>query len=544
MSFGHFSNSIMALPIEGINHFLEGILTFKKKKHSIPFAVPGQQVQFQLTHRGRRRNKLKVLHLEGEAVQENLDFQLATPFCEHYRSCGGCRAQHIAYEDQFRIKSNFILEEFAKHFSLKAECIPSPLLQNYRNRMDFCLQQQNEDNGKIINALGLRPPNDYEKIIAIQNCPIQSTLANQALHLCQYLLHLYDGEQIAYKTEELTESSGALKYMSIRTGIDSSFVLVLSAVKEQANDAKYVQFKQDLCHLFEQFFISNILPAAIGNTENANTENANTKNANTENANTKNLLNSAPHQETSFMIIETYLAATEEMPAQENYIFDAQNNEFTPVSKILLKHNEDVAHPHFRGYKEKLGGVDFSVPFSSFFQPSPRIFDLLLQWCFTHLSFDTDNLQLLDLYCGMGVLSAIFIAKYPNLFEQILGYDSNPAAIREAQSSFSHLLSTTAHLKASFSELDLHEGLPPLENPHAPTIAIIDPPRAGMHKKILSFLLENSSIKTLIYISCNPASQLEDLKALHSAYTPKFSCIVDCYPHTRHLETAVILHRN
>ena len=72
-------------------------------------------------------------------------------------------------------------------------------------------------------------------------------------------------------------------------------------------------------------------------------------------------------------------------------------------------------------------------------------------------------------------------------------------------------------------------------------VVLIDPPRAGIHKKIQKFLLENQSIQRIIYISCNPKSQMKDLLMLSAAYEIVSGCIVDCYPHTKHLETAILL---
>ena len=137
----------MALPIEKLNHDLEGILSFKGQTYSIPFVVPGQLVQFRIRHdryskkgkKLRHKGRLEVLHLEDDPHKkhEKIDFKLVDPICVHYGKCGGCRAQHIAYADQFRLKAKPIQESWQEHFNIKAVLFPSPQLSHHRNRMDF-----------------------------------------------------------------------------------------------------------------------------------------------------------------------------------------------------------------------------------------------------------------------------------------------------------------------------------------------------------------------------------------------------------------------
>ena len=69
---------------------------------------------------------------------------------------------------------------------------------------------------------------------------------------------------------------------------------------------------------------------------------------------------------------------------------------------------------------------------------------------------------------------------------------------------------------------------------------ITDPPRAGMHEKLVQKLL-NIEAKTLVYVSCNPATQARDLNLLDEKYKVTKVQPVDMFPHTLHIENVVQL---
>ncbi|HDQ25917.1 MAG TPA: class I SAM-dependent RNA methyltransferase [bacterium] len=72
------------------------------------------------------------------------------------------------------------------------------------------------------------------------------------------------------------------------------------------------------------------------------------------------------------------------------------------------------------------------------------------------------------------------------------------------------------------------------------TIFILDPPRAGMHKKTMKFIL-TSAPERIIYISCNPVRLGEDMRALSTKYNMTDMAMFDMFPQTRHIECAVVL---
>ncbi|CBZ56204.1 hypothetical protein NCLIV_066290 [Neospora caninum Liverpool] len=80
--------------------------------------------------------------------------------------------------------------------------------------------------------------------------------------------------------------------------------------------------------------------------------------------------------------------------------------------------------------------------------------------------------------------------------------------------------------------------------------AIVDPPRAGLHSRVLEAILDFQPIKRLVYISCNPASMVANCVKLctpspsnRDPFVPVQAVPVDMFPHTLHCEAVLLLSR-
>jgi 23S rRNA (uracil1939-C5)-methyltransferase len=76
----------------------------------------------------------------------------------------------------------------------------------------------------------------------------------------------------------------------------------------------------------------------------------------------------------------------------------------------------------------------------------------------------------------------------------------------------------------------------------AADVVITDPPRDGMHPKVVAQLLALAP-KKIVYVSCNSATQARDLALLKNDYHLKHSQAVDMFPQTHHVENIVLLER-
>ena len=71
-------------------------------------------------------------------------------------------------------------------------------------------------------------------------------------------------------------------------------------------------------------------------------------------------------------------------------------------------------------------------------------------------------------------------------------------------------------------------------------LIITDPPRDGMHKKVINEILK-LEVPKILYISCNPSTQFRDLEVLNNKYEIVVVQPIDMFPHTNHVENIVLL---
>ncbi len=139
-----------------------------------------------------------------------------------------------------------------------------------------------------------------------------------------------------------------------------------------------------------------------------------------------------------------------------------------------------------------------------------------------------------DLYTGTGTI-ANFVARQA---ARVIGIEYVPDAIEDAKvnSDINHIGNTT------FYAGDMKDILTDefVKTHGQPDVIITDPPRAGMHKDVIDTIL-NASPETIVYVSCNPATQARDVALLDSAYRVVEIQPVDMFPHTPHVENVIKL---
>ncbi len=139
-----------------------------------------------------------------------------------------------------------------------------------------------------------------------------------------------------------------------------------------------------------------------------------------------------------------------------------------------------------------------------------------------------------DLYCGTGSIG-IFVSKQA---KKIIGVEVIEEAITDAKENAA--LNNINH--AAFFAGDVikicNDEFFALHG--RPDVIITDPPRAGMHEKLVNKLLEIAAPK-IVYVSCNTATQARDLGMLGEKYQVEKIQPVDMFPHTHHIECVVLL---
>lgn len=189
---------------------------------------------------------------------------------------------------------------------------------------------------------------------------------------------------------------------------------------------------------------------------------------------------------------------------------------------------------HGKGFAiERLGGFQFKIGPKSFFQTNTKQAERLYQVAKDFAGL-TGNETVYDLYCGTGSIG-IFVSR---LAKKIIGVEAVDEAIQDAKENAA--LNQIDH--ASFFTGDVIEICnDDFFTIHGrPDVIITDPPRAGMHEKLVKKLLQIEA-PVIVYVSCNPATQARDLNLLDEKYAVTKIQPVDMFPHTHHIENVVQL---
>jgi 23S rRNA (uracil1939-C5)-methyltransferase len=136
---------------------------------------------------------------------------------------------------------------------------------------------------------------------------------------------------------------------------------------------------------------------------------------------------------------------------------------------------------------------------------------------------------LYDLYTGTGTI-AIFLA---DKCRRVVGIEYVEEAIADARlNAKRNGFSNTSFYAGDMAKVLTAEFIAANGRPD---VVVTDPPRAGMHEKVVAQLLEAAPRK-IIYVSCNPATQARDLQLLAASYDVRRIQPVDMFPHTQHVE--------
>ncbi|WP_456423226.1 23S rRNA (uracil(1939)-C(5))-methyltransferase RlmD [Thermococcus sp.] len=175
--------------------------------------------------------------------------------------------------------------------------------------------------------------------------------------------------------------------------------------------------------------------------------------------------------------------------------------------------------------REKLNDVLYLIHPNSFFQTnSYQAVNLVKK--VTEL---VDGEKILDLYSGVGTFG-VYLAKRGFNVE---GIEINPFAVEMANKN-AELNGVKAKFRVG-SDKDV-------ENLSEYDTVIVDPPRAGLHPKLIRKILRDEPEK-IIYVSCNPKTLSENLSALGEKYRVENAIGLDMFPHTPHVEAIVELRK-
>lgn len=182
---------------------------------------------------------------------------------------------------------------------------------------------------------------------------------------------------------------------------------------------------------------------------------------------------------------------------------------------------------------EEMDGLYFKIGAKSFFQTNSEQAKVLYQKT-KELAKITENDLVYDLYTGTGTI-AQYVA---NSAKKVVGIDSVEEGIKAAyenaeRNKITNCTFHTGDIKEIFTDEFIAKN-------GTPDVIITDPPRDGMHKKVVEQILKIGA-KRIVYISCNSATQARDLSLMDELYKVTHIQPVDMFPQSQHVENIVVL---
>ncbi|HEY4148156.1 MAG TPA: 23S rRNA (uracil(1939)-C(5))-methyltransferase RlmD [Chitinophagaceae bacterium] len=187
-----------------------------------------------------------------------------------------------------------------------------------------------------------------------------------------------------------------------------------------------------------------------------------------------------------------------------------------------------------KGYViEMLEDFQFKIGPKSFFQTNTRQGEQLYRVAREFAGLGGRE-TVYDLYCGTGSIG-LFVSRGA---AKVIGVEVVVEAVEDAKANAA--LNQVGH--ASFFAGDVIDMCNDafFEQQGKPDVIITDPPRAGMHEKLVRKILDMAA-PTVVYVSCNPATQARDLQLLDEKYAVTKIQPVDMFPQTHHIENVVQL---
>ena len=470
----------------------------------VPFCVPGDVVDVQICRK-------KHSFAEGVVVRFIKYSKVrATPFCQHFGVCGGCKWQNLPYEEQLKFKQQQVYDQL--HRIGKVE-LPEfrPILgsvktQEYRNKLDYgCAnkryltkeQMRNEElemrneNEEMRNdvprvhslkdhpAIGFHITGAFDKILPIEKCWLMDDLHNQIRneirdYAIEHGLSFFD----------LRAQVGLLRDVIIRNSASGAWMVIL------------------------QFHLTSPNPSEGGENRWKSEEG-------------KKALALLQHLTDRFPQITSLL-----------YLDNQKCNDTIGDQDILVFKGTDHIYELMEDLKFKVGPKSF---YQTNTEQAYHLYSVARDFAFSQQPTANSQKPLIyDLYTGTGTI-ANFVARQAR---QVIGIEYVPEAIEDAKiNSEINGISNTLFYAGDMKDILTDEFI---AEHGRPDVIITDPPRAGMHPDVVKTILR-AAPERIVYVSCNPATQARDLQDLDAQYRVVEVQPVDMFPHTPHVENVVLL---
>ncbi|MBI5473337.1 MAG: 23S rRNA (uracil(1939)-C(5))-methyltransferase RlmD [Ignavibacteriae bacterium] len=429
-----------------------------------------------------RINKVKKQHAEASVVEVVKSSPLrAVPPCAHFGTCGGCKWQHVDYQAQ----------------------------------LDFKRQH-------VIDAL--------ERIGGFTGVQVNPTIGSEDVYFYRNKMEFSFGTKWITR-EELNERNlnpeprTERETFALGMHIPQRFDKIVDI--NECHLQSHVS--NQILNLVRQFCLDRQLSIYSTFTHTGYLRNLVIRQSAHTNELMVNLVTSEDTPELLVALSSTLFAA---FPSITTIV----NNITQRKSQVAIGDYEKVYHgPGF--VTEKIGKRTYRISANSFFQTNTKQAERLYDVATRMAQLSPDDV-VFDLYSGTGTI-ALHIA---DSVKEVVGVENVEAAVEDAKKN----AEANCVTNCTFILGDLKDRLTKdtawLGNHPKPNVMIIDPPRAGMHEKVVREVVEMRP-ERIVYVSCNPATQARDLKLIcnETGYELVEVQPVDMFPHTYHIENVVSL---
>ncbi|MCX6142346.1 MAG: 23S rRNA (uracil(1939)-C(5))-methyltransferase RlmD, partial [Ignavibacteriales bacterium] len=430
------------------------------------------------------------------------------PKCRHFGPCGGCKWQHVDYRLQLKFKQQHVVDAFERIGGFPSPNI-LPIIGSddvffYRNKMEYSFSDKEwlvlpppkEDPERPENS-ALPQSNIESRKLVVSACPPRlftngrREVEPSEIHLGLHVPQRYD--KVLEITECLLQSDHSNSILNfVRSFARRENLPVYSS----DDDVGYLRFL-----VIRQSKRTNELMV--------------------------NLVTFEDRPEIMKQMTKELLEAVPAVTTVVNTI-NSKKAQIAFGDRERVYAGDGIIH-------ERLGNLLFTISTGSFFQTNTSQAEKLYAVA-RDLAVLKPTDVVWDLYSGTGSI-ALFIS---DVVSRVIGVESVSAAVDDAERN----ARANKITNCSFVLGDLKDRLTKdtdwIKSHQKPDVVIIDPPRSGMHPKVVDEILEIAPPR-IVYVSCNPATQARDVKLLASRYEILALQPVDMFPHTYHIENVAQL---
>jgi 23S rRNA (uracil-5-)-methyltransferase RumA len=424
-----------------------------------------------------------------------------SPLCPSFGFCGGCSFQNTSYENQVKYKQQYVSELLEFTGIEISQFLTSSDIWFYRNKMEFSFfNSPPPSNSECSNDIVCNSTGSCN-IQSLANCYHLHKVAEYSPKDC-----LINGD---FKTDLGLHRRGSFnRYVSVPPCFiaNKEFLRVAETIK-RFGDENAISAYNNKTH--EGFFRHLVLRKAANN-----------------NQLLINIVTNNTDQE--HPVLELLIKELSAFADSIYWTLNARKSDAVMSDKTILMYGKSYIVE-----KISVGGKDyfFNISPFSFFQTNSKGTEVLYNEVLRLLNPSKEDI-LLDLYCGTGTIG---ISMARNV-KKVIGIEQVKQAISNAKENSVANNVPNAHFYAMTVEQWVSE------NHMAFDVIVVDPPRRGLTKDVVNFLL-NSNAKKIIYVSCNPSTLARDLQSIVEKGIHKVKQIVpvDMFPHTYHTEVIVLL---